>query len=150
MTKKINVYDYILPIIIIILIIVPLIIPIKESISCVNKNCKIKDYSILATTTNHYNLSNITLDTKISRSYRYSSISLTPISKCSYSNLDKAEDDKYKLNNQDNVVSKHASISTLGFLGLGIFLLWAFFYEKKYTKYILIALFVRLLYILIV
>lgn len=147
---KFTVYDYIFYIFIISLLLVALIIPIKESISCVNKNCKIKDYSILATTTNYYNLSDITLETRISRSYRSGRISLIPISKCSYSSLGKAEDDMYKLKNQDNVVSKHISISTLGCLGILIFLFWIVLSKKKFTKYIIIALSIRLLYLLIV
>jgi len=160
--KKLNLFDYIFLILCIILFIifsiifsVPLIFPIKESISCVNKNCEIKDYSFLYTTVSRYNLSDVHLG--IQTDFRPASILLTPISKCSYSILYKAEDDIDKLTSQDNVVTKHVSSQMLVWLGIEIYLLlqiylvWRkVFRKEKFTKYIIIAIMLRLLYILII
>ena len=133
-----------------ILCILPFVTPIKETISCKNSNCHVKDYSILYTNTKFYDLSNITLETRINRTYRYGRISLLPISKCNYSSIGKAENDMFMLEQKKDVVLKHASISDIAFLTLILFLFYVFFEKKKFFKYGLFAVLARTIYILLI
>ena len=147
---KYNSFDYILLLFFAVILLIALFVPIKETISCKNGNCNVRDYSIVMTTNKSYDLSNITLEIEVNRTPRAGNISLSPISGCSYSGMGKAEDDMYRLNKGSDVVLKHASISDLAFLVIALLLFCGCLPNKKFTKYFILSLVIRLAYLLLI
>lgn len=125
--------------------------PLKETISCENRKCTIKDYSVLRTYTSFFDLSNAKLKIRHQRSRGFDDIELLPVSKCGYSSVSKAENDKYILERNDNAVLKHACIGGIFSAAVFLFLfLLVCTMASKYCLFLAAAVVIRFLYILLV
>lgn len=152
-------FQFILSILISVLFLLALLLlPAKEIISCKNKICSVKDYSILITYNRAYDLNNIILYSDIGRSGRgrkfWNSYYLRPISKCAYFSENRANKDKFLLENNDSVYLKHISRDSIFlFIFFNIIAFICIFLNKKlliYYKYFLLLFLIRLIYILVI
>lgn len=158
--RKITTIDIIALILLLGLLMFLSLIPFKETISCNNNNCHVRDYSILKTNNANFDLSHIKLyiDQHIMHSVKFShsEFFIKPISECPYINVERVEKDKEMIESTDNIVLKH--ISGLYIFTFLFILFYTFFYykylftytQKKYVKYLMWAVLIRLLYILII
>ena len=161
-------YDFKFLAIVIALFLIPLLLPTKETMSCNNRFCSIKDYSILITYNRSYDLnkhsSNILYISNRRKDVDYyladgvskigPSFYLHPISKCDYYSYDRASRDKYMLENYENVYLQHISKNQmiLFIITYAIAFYCLYFNKKlfKYYMYFLLLLSLRLIYILII
>lgn len=137
--------------------------PFKDTITCDNNTCRVRTYSLLMTQNAYYDLSQTKLHIyrRIVRGGNkglpHGEIYISPITKCPYFTLNKAEKERELIENNDYIVLKHIGIWNifLFFLCFFVYLilplkLYLPFTKKKYVKYLMQAVLIRFLYILIV